>query len=126
MFNGVSFHLISTLAVTELSSWNVSLRSVQSHKAEVEWTEFPVHGVNIAQFVLMIKELNKDISWLRLVDQHKRDDHIKSLIPTCVYMVQVLAFNGSLSYGPSYSSNTINITTPPGGKLQDKDKVKNK
>lgn len=76
--------------------------------------------MNIAQFALLVKEVNKDISWLYLVYQHQRDKHIEELIPNRVYVVQILAFNGSLTDGPSYSSNKIAITTPPGGELQDK------
>ena len=74
-----------------------------------------MYGVHIAQFALMVKELNKDISWLYLVYQHESNKYIQELIPNRVYVVQVLAFNGSLTDGPSYSTNTINITTPPGG-----------
>ena len=98
-----------------LSSWNVSEKWVKEHEAEVEWKVFPVYGVHIDQFALMVKELNKDISWLYLVYQHESNKYIQELIPNRVYVVQVLAFNGSLTDGPSYSTNTINITTPPGG-----------
>ena len=93
---------------------------MKEHEAEVEWEVFPVYGVYIAQFALMVKELNKDISWLYLVYEHQTNNYIRELIPNRVYVVQVLAFNGSLSDGPSYSTNMINITTPPGGELQGK------
>lgn len=93
---------------------------MKEHEAEVGWEIFPVYGVYIAQFALMVKELNKDISWLYLVHEHQTNKYIQELIPNRVYVVQVLAFNGSLSDGPSYSTNMINITTPPGGELQGK------
>ena len=73
----------------------------------------------------MVKELNKDISRLYLVYQHDRNRHIQELIPNRVYVAQILAFNGSLTDGPSYSSKTIIITTPPGGKLQEGDEESN-
>ena len=73
----------------------------------------------------MVKELNKDISRLYLVYQHDRNRHIQELIPNRVYVAQILAFNGSLTDGPSYSSKTIILTTPPGGKLQEGDEESN-
>lgn len=73
----------------------------------------------------MVKELNKDISRLYLVYQHDRNRHIQELIPNRVYVAQILAFNGSLTDGPSYSSKTIIITTLPGGKLQEGDEESN-
>lgn len=121
MFNGVRHLTFSFLiAEIEVSSWTLSVDSIESTKAEVSWEEFPendVPGVHIEQMYLKISEANKNMSLLLSVSEWERSRHIENLYPDREYLLQVVAFTGPGVEHDIYSSDSVFMKTKEGGMM---------
>lgn len=103
-----------------LSSWTLNFENLQQRSVDIRWSAFPLNMDLVEHMALMITEPNKDMSVFLHVEKWKTSHHLDQLEPNRVYILKVVGFTGTYPENITYSSQSISINTPPGGKTRDK------
>ena len=95
-------------------SWNITVYSITSSSATVRWLDFPL-SLNVTHYLVRYKEPN-GVSILFRTSRHSNTHYTYRLKAYTSYDVQVFAFTTSIDGNITYSSQTVPIKTPEGGK----------
>ncbi len=95
-------------------SWNVTVHNITSSSAGVRWSNFRL-PLPISYYLVRYKETN-GFSTLFRASSFSSSHYNSFLKGYTSYDVQVFAFTTSIGENITYSSQTISIQTPEGGK----------
>ncbi len=95
-------------------SWNVTVYNITSSSARVRWSSFPL-PLSISYYLVRYKETH-GVSTLFQASSFSNTYYTNRLRGYTSYDVQVFAFTTSINGNITYSSQTVSIKTPEGGK----------
>ena len=96
-------------------SWNITVYSITSSSASVRWLNFPL-SANVIHYLVRYKEPS-GVSVLFRASSYSNTHYTNRLKGYTSYDIQVFASTTGINGNITYSSQTVSIETPEGGKL---------
>lgn len=113
-YNSLFIHFYSHLTASQVS-WNITVYSITSSSASVRWLNFPL-SANVTHYLVRYKEPS-GVSVLFRASSYSNTHYTNRLKGYTSYDVQVFASTTGIDGNITYSSQTVSIETPEGGKL---------